>query len=306
MIISASYKTDIPAFYGEWFMNRLKAGYCRLTNPFNRSQAMTVSLRRESVDGIVFWTKNLGPFVDHLRTIRDLGFPFIVQYSINAYPRTLEFSVVNHERSIDHMRMLAGEFAPGVGVWRYDPIVFSSLTSRDFHRDNFARLAKALEGTTDEVVLSFAQVYKKTKRNMDWAARKFCFSWRDPLQEEKLKLLGELSTIAATHGFRTTLCSQPEFLVPGVGESMCVDAPRLMRLWNISFKSQIKGNRPGCMCAGSKDIGDYDTCPHGCVYCYAVMNRELAKTRYKRHDPLGEFLFTTGNEPSNVAVDLFH
>ncbi|MCA9049546.1 MAG: DUF1848 family protein, partial [Planctomycetaceae bacterium] len=93
MIISASYKTDIPTFYGEWFMNRLRAGYCKMVNPWNRKQISRVSLDLRDVDGIIFWTKNIAPFIPHLEEVHGRGYRFVVQHTINAYPRALEFSV---------------------------------------------------------------------------------------------------------------------------------------------------------------------------------------------------------------------
>ena len=179
MIISASYKTDIPTFYGDWFLNRLRAGLCKVVNPYGR-QVYQISLRREDVDGIVFWTKNIAPFLSHLRTVRDLKFPFIIQHTINNYPRILETSVVDAKRSIDNAKLIRSEFGPRVLVWRYDPIVSTSMTTHDFHVENFARLAESLRGATDEVVISFTQVYTKTKRNMDKASQSVGFSWWDP------------------------------------------------------------------------------------------------------------------------------
>ncbi|MBI3470309.1 MAG: DUF1848 family protein, partial [Candidatus Solibacter usitatus] len=123
MIISASYKTDIPTFYGEWLMGRIRAGYCKSVNPYGR-QIYRISLAPEDVDGFVFWTKNAGPFLPHLPEIRRRGYPFVVQYSINGYPRTLEFSVVDAAKSIEHMKALSGEYGPRVPVWRYDTVVF--------------------------------------------------------------------------------------------------------------------------------------------------------------------------------------
>ncbi len=169
MIISASYKTDIPTFYGEWFMNRLHAGKCRMVNPYNQ-QMIDVSLKTEDVDGFVFWTKNIGPFMKHLPEIRRRGFAFVVQHTINGYPRELEHSVVDDAKSIENVRQIAQEFGPRTCVWRYDPIVFSSLTPEDFHRRNFEQIARKLSGAVDEVVVSVAQVYRKTQRNMDVAA----------------------------------------------------------------------------------------------------------------------------------------
>jgi hypothetical protein len=295
MIISASYKTDIPTFYGEWFMNRFQEGHCRMVNPYGR-QTYEINLTKEYVDGFVFWTKNIGPFLKYLPKIYERGYPFIVQHTINGYPRQLEYRVINYAHTIEHMKALAGTYGPHVAVWRYDPIIISSLTPVDWHRNNFETLAKSLKGTTDEVVVSFAQIYKKTRRNMDWAANEFGFSWgeHEMSLEAVRKLITELAQIAALNNIQLRVCSQKAFLIPGVvEEARCIDADRLERISNksISGKTRQKGNRKECGCFASKDIGEYDTCPHGCVYCYAVQNRELALSRYKEHDPTGEFLF---------------
>lgn len=283
MIISASYKTDIPAFYGEWFLRRLRAGSCRMRNPYG-GQWYDISLAQRDVDGFVFWTKNLGPFLSALAEVRQRGYPFVVQYAINGYPRELESAVTDSARSVEHMRRIAETYGPRAAVWRYDTIVTTSLTPFDFHRRNFAALARALEGTTDEVVVSFAQIYKKTLRNMDAAARRFGFTWSDPDAEEKRTLLDELAACAASHGIRLTLCAQPELLTPHAAEARCIDAIRLSDVAGRPIGASLKGNRPGCACYYSRDIGEYDTCPHGCVYCYAVQNRAVAKRRYERHD----------------------
>ena len=132
MIISASYKTDIPTFYGEWFMNRLKAGYCKMVNPYNQ-QVYTVNLNLDSVDGFVFWTKDAGPFLKHLVEIKRMGYPFIVQHTITGYPRELEYRVIDSSRTIEHMKTLADLYGPDVAVWRYDPIVITSLTPLEWH-----------------------------------------------------------------------------------------------------------------------------------------------------------------------------
>ena len=299
MIISASYKTDIPAFYNQWFLNRLEAGYCKMVNPYNRKQVRRISLRKEDVDGFVFWTKNLGPFLDSLNEVHKIGRPFMIQYTITAYPHALEYSVVNVNRSIKHMRTLAENYGPKVAVWRYDPILFTSLTSLDFHRENFEYLSRALEGTTDEVVISFAQVYQKTLRNLNLAAQKFGFTWEDPSDEVKLRLVEELAQVAQEHGMTITICSQRKYMVPGVKAARCVDARRLSEIGGRPIRAKLKGNRPDCKCYASIDIGDYDTCPHGCVYCYAVRSRDLARRRYKKHDPHSEFLY----ESTSLAAD---
>ena len=302
MIISASYKTDIPAFYGEWFLNRLRAGFCRTANPFNRKQRSVVSLRREDVDGCIFWTKNIAPFVDALGAVHDAGLPFLVQYTINGYPRSLESRVVDAEKSVAQFRALSDQFGKRVPIWRYDTIIFSTITDADFHRRNFETLASGLAGATDEVVVSFMQLYDKTRRNMDRTAQRESFEWEDPPADKKRALLHDLATIATDHGMRLTLCTHPDLLISSVGEARCIDAARLMDVVGQPIRAKLKGMRTGCGCFESKDIGDYDTCPHGCVYCYAVRNREVALRRYQEHDPEGEYLFPQTELPDPEPV----
>ena len=241
----------------------------------------------------------MGPFLGKLEIICERGYPFIVQFTINGYPRALEFSVVNAQRSVEHMKVIAETYGPDVAVWRYDPILISTDTSVDFHRRNLSNLARSLEGYTDEVVVSFAQVYRKTLRNLDWAADEFGFSWEDPQDETKLILSSELAAVASAHGIRLRMCSQDKYLAEGVTPARCIDSERMSRVAGRPIEGTVRGNRPDCGCHAAKDIGEYDTCPHGCVYCYAVQNRNLAKLRYRQHDPAGEFLFA----PKNLAGD---
>ncbi len=269
MIISASYKTDIPAFYGDWFLGRLAAGGCWVTNPWN-GRRFWVSLAAEDVSGFVFWTKNLRPFFGALEAVTA---PFVVQYTVTGYPTALEPAVVAPGRAVADIADVAARFGPGRAVWRYDPILVSDLTPPDWHRETFAGLAENLAGLVDEVVVSFAHGYAKTKRNL--AAVLGAHGWRDPALAEKKALIDELTAIAATHGMALTVCAQPE--VGGVA-ARCIDATRL------DVTAPVKGNRDGCLCSQSRDIGAYDTCPHGCVYCYAVSRQSTAKRRYRAHD----------------------
>lgn len=290
MIISASYKTDIPTFYGRWFANRLRASFCKIVNPYN-NKVSVVSLRPDDVDGFVFWTKNIGPFLDRLADIHALGLPFVVQHTINGYPRELEQAVVDAERAVQHIHSISERYGPRVCVWRYDTILLSSLTTRSFHLDTFAQLAKALAGAIDEVTISFVRLYSKTIRNVTNAARDAGFDWFDPKDEWKRALVGELTTIAAIYNIRLTVCSQPDYLVTGAFEARCIDADRLADVLGRKIVVSERGNREGCRCAQARDIGEYDTCPHGCVYCYAVQDRTLALERFRNHDPESEFLF---------------
>lgn len=289
MIVSASYRTDIPAFYGGWFARRLAAGFCDVANPYG-GRPYRVSLAREDVDGFIFWTKNLQPFLDNLIEVKRRSFPFVVQYTINGYPRALESAVTDAARAVGHMAALARDFGPRAAVWRYDPVIDTDMTPPAWHEKTFARLAAGLQGTTDEVVISFAQIYRKTRRNLTMAGRAHGFSWRDPEPEEKRALAARLADIAAQHGMRLTLCAQPDYAAGAAGEARCVDAARLSDVAGRPIRARSKGNRPGCGCHESRDIGAYDSCPHGCVYCYAVADRDRAKRQFAAHDPGDGFL----------------
>lgn len=293
MIISASYKTDIPAFYGEWFMNRLHAGYCLVPNSYNGS-VRRVSLRPDDVDGFVFWTKNAGPLMKKLPEIQRLGYPFVLQYTINSYPRSLEQAVVRPGKAVADIRRVSERFGPRVCVWRYDTIIDSSLTGRDHHVRSFSRTAALLEGSVDEVVVSFARFYRKTIRNLNAAAAKNEFSWNEPDDEWKKSLVCELAGIAASHRMRLTVCGQPQQVPPGCDEARCVDAGRLADVSGRPVQARARGTREGCACFEMCDIGEYDTCPHGCAYCYAVESRSLAIRRHARHDPMGDSILPRG------------
>jgi Domain of unknown function (DUF1848) len=288
VIVSASYRTDIPAFYAGWFLARLRAGYCRVVNPYGGG-TYEVSLAPGDVDGFVFWTRNMRPLLAELDAVRRVA-PFIVQFTLTGYPRALESSVIAPEDGIAQLRELRNRWGPRVAVWRYDPVVFAAGLDVEAHVAGFAALARALAGVVDEVALSVVHPYRKTRRNLDRAAERHGFAWHDPPAEEKRELLDRLARIAAEHGIAATLCSQPELLVPRLGEARCIDAERLSDMAQRPVAARESGNRPGCRCAMSRDIGAYDTCPHGCVYCYAVADRDRAVRNFRAHDPAADCL----------------
>lgn len=285
MIISASYRTDIPAFYGEWFRTRLREGVVRVRNPYNTRQLSEIALTPDAVDGFVFWTRNIIPFLPVLDEVRARGFPFVVQHTVLGYPRAIDRAVIAPDRAVAALHEVATRFGPGAVVWRYDPVVFSSLTPPAWHRDTFARLSQALAGATDEAVASILQVYRKTARNMAAAARHQGFGWEDPPDAAKAALLGDLAGLATGHGMTLRLCGQPALAAAaGVAEAACVDAARLAAVAGRPLAAAAKPHRKTCACAESRDIGAYDTCPHGCAYCYAVRSPEGARARHKAHD----------------------
>jgi len=294
MIVSASYRTDIPAFYPRWFLARLAAGEVWVTNPYGGASSR-VPLAPGDVDGWVFWTRNPIPFMDALEAVTARGDPFTVQMTVLGYPRALDPAVIPPDRALEAMAAIRARFGPQAVVWRHDPVVFSSLTPAAWHRETFARHAKALRGVVNEVVVSVLQVYAKSRRGLDAHAVRHGFDWRDPPVDEKRALLADLAGIAANEGLRFSLCGQDslEAGLPGVATAACVDAARLSDMAGRPIVARPKPHR-ACGCAESRDIGAYDTCPHGCAYCYAVRNRDVAKHRFAAHDPRSPFLDRPG------------
>jgi hypothetical protein len=152
-------------------------------------------------------------------------------------------------------------------------------------------IARELRGSVDEVVISFAQLYDKTVRNLDKAAKEGNFTWKDPSDEWKRGLAAELAATVREFGMQLRVCSQASYVGAGCAEARCVDADRLATIRGRPLSVPEKGNRPECACHQARDIGDYDTCPHGCAYCYAVRDQGLARARYSQHDPESETLF---------------
>jgi DNA repair photolyase len=283
MIVSASYRTDIPAFHAAWFLARLGAGFAEVKNPYGGAP-YRVGLKPPEATGFVLWTRNIKPLLPDLEAIAARA-PFMVQFTITGYPRALDPHVIDAEAAIAQVKALRDRWGPRAVVWRYDPILVSSLTPPEAHRSGFAKLAAALQDQVDEVVVSFADLYRKSARNLAAASRRHGFTWRDPEPEEKRALAAELAAIAAERGMRLTLCTEPDLGSAGAQVARCIDAGRLSDIAGRPILAREKGNRPGCLCAESRDIGAYDTCAQGCAYCYAVQDHARAAKRIKALDP---------------------
>lgn len=289
MIVSASYRTDIPAFHARWFQQRLAAGEAWVANPYG-GKPYRVSLAARDVDGFVFWTRNLAPFADALAAVEAARLPYVVQYTVTGYPAALETGVPPADHGIRQIGTLAAKRGPWAAVWRYDPILLTSLTPPEWHRANFARLAKAMANSVDEVTVSFATIYRKTARNLSAAAKAAGFDWWDPPEDEQQALIADLAAIASEHRMKLTVCSQPHLEQSGANGAACIDVERLSLVAGYDVQAKRKGNRPGCLCAESRDVGAYDTCAHGCVYCYAVSDHARARQTIRQLGPCAPML----------------
>ena len=284
-IISASRRTDIPAYYSDWFMGRIEAGFARWRNPFS-GQEIETSLRPEDVAAIVFWSKNYTPMLPHLSRLHEQGYRFILHFTITGLPRVLEPNVPPAEDMIQVARKLAGEFGQETVLWRYDPTLISSITDLDHHRARFTELASALAGATSRCYFSFPTFYGKTIRNTAALSRETGIEFRDIPIQDKIAFADELADIAESHGITLLTCCNDALISDKVHKAHCVDAELLWKLYRERMiKAKRNGTRKGCGCYESTDIGAYDTCPHGCVYCYANTNKDVATRQWKEHSP---------------------
>ncbi len=285
-IISASRRTDIPAFYMPWFMNRLRAGTVGYLHPFS-GKICTVSLRPEDVHSIVFWSKFYGPFLPHLGELQQRGYRFYCHYTITGAPRTLEPRAPDWRRAVKIARELAARTGPRQVLWRFDPIVFTSELGADFYLGRFRELARALAGATERCYFSFATFYGKVARQLHRAGIRY---YAPPLAE-KQALSAALADIAGEHGITLYACCQDALATGKVQKAHCVDGELLAELFpDRPPVNEARPTRQQCGCVVSRDIGMYDTCRFGCTYCYANRSYEAALARARAHDPAGETL----------------
>jgi DNA repair photolyase len=284
-IISASRRTDIPAFYAEWFMNRVRAGFVRWPNAYG-GPPYEVSLRPEDVSAVVFWSKNYMPLMPYLDELDALGWGMCFHFTITGLPSVFEPNVPPADEMLKCARTLATRYGPEAVLWRYDPIVMSSITDADYHIRRFEELASALEGATRRCYFSFTRFYGKVIRNTAELKLRQGIECLDVPRDRALEIALRLADIAAEYGIEMYSCCG-EHLVGGIiKKAHCVDGPLLHRLFPDRVGAVAeRPSREGCGCYESKDIGAYHTCPHGCVYCYANSNRAAAARMHRHHKP---------------------
>lgn len=300
MIISASRRTDIPAFYSDWFMNRIKEGWCLVPNPMNTKQQSRVSLKVDDVDVIVFWSKNPAPLIPHLSELDRRGFLYYFQYTINDYPLALEPNIPSLDSRIKTFKLLSGHVTPLRVVWRYDPIIISNFTPIQYHVERFSQIAEELKGYTKRVMVSVIDYYGKTDRRLTQLEKEegFTFTRGDELVKDIVYLMKEFSSIAAKNEIEIFTCAEEtDYSQLGVTPGRCIDTNLMLKCWSLNLKYKKDAfQRPVCLCATSKDIGVNNTCKHGCTYCYATSNCEIAQKRFNTHDPNSPVLWGIPSE----------
>ncbi len=286
MIISASRRTDIPAFYAKWFLNRIQEGYCTVPNPFNHHQVSVVSLKPKDVDAIVFWTRNPRPLLPYLGELEARGFHYYFQYTLMNNPALIDRKSPALTSSLEILKALSNMIGPDRIIWRYDPIVFSNITGLEFHRQNYGLIAQALKGYTKRSVISIVDIYKKAgKRVTEMSKRGIELKTLDT--QAIADLMPSLVFAAHANGMEICSCAEDiDLQLYGVCPGKCVDDEYIKKTFGIDVvQKKDPAQREACGCVISRDIGMYDSCLFGCQYCYATSNFELAKANHKKHAP---------------------
>lgn len=300
MIISVSRRTDIPAFYSDWFFNRLKAGYVITINPYNQHIAHRVSLKPEDVTCFVFWTKNPTPFLKRLDELK--GYQYYFQFTLNAYGTDLEPFVPNKNQLVQTFQILSNVIGKEKVIWRYDPILINDYYTKEYHYYWFDKLCAKLSPFTNKCIISFIDVYKKIENNF----KKYHIN--NLSEEEMIDIAKTFQDIAHKYNLILETCSENVNLyMYGINHGKCIDDQLIAKLINDP-KLHIKKDqyqRKECGCAVSVDIGTYNTCPHQCIYCYANYRPNVISKNYQAYVETSAVLLGKIDDATRVYVKKF-
>ena len=298
VIVSASRETDVPAFYADWLVHRLRDGWCAWKNPFN-GEVRKVSFSKTRM--IVFWSKNPQPMLDKLSEVEALGFrQYYFQFTLNDYvAEGMEPNVPAIAERVDAFRRLADRIGKGRVIWRFDPLMLTEKISVDVLLERISNIGRQLKGYTEKLVFSFIDIatYRKVQKNLaGLGVREFS-------QDDQIKFARGLAELNRAFGLELATCGElVDLSAYGIRHNKCVDDELMMRLfhddaelmdfigaeydmfngWQIRKSKKDKGQRKACGCIISKDIGAYNTCPHLCKYCYANFNDEVVMRNWRR------------------------
>ncbi len=328
VIVSASRATDIPAFYADWFFYRLEKGYSAWINPFNNKKGY---VSYQDTRFIVFWSKNPKPLLDYFDKLDQRGIGCYIQYTLNDYmAEGLEKNIPPVDERIDTFRRIVDRLGYGRVIWRYDPLILTDRLSEDILLEKINKIGDKLKGYNEKLIFSFADIacYRKVKHNLKESSINY-LEWNE---EQMKSIASKLVNInIARWNYKLATCGETIEL-PDIEHNQCIDHNLIIRLSHkdkalmdflgvtkIPIQQELfggikiparaimlddghyairkkempdKGQRLACGCQQSKDIGQYNTCPHQCEYCYANASKELAIANWTKHqnNPLGELI----------------
>lgn len=297
MILSVSRRTDIPAFYSDWFYKRVKQGSVCVRNPMSAHQVSRLKISPDVVDCIVFWTKNPAPMLNRLGELSDYDFYF--QFTLNNYGKEIEPNVPGIEERLETFAALSEKLGKERVIWRYDPILFSDRYTPDHHLQSFEKIAASLEGKTEKAVVSIVDIYP-SKNSTKLAG----LGAKSLPPNELEEFMGKLARIAKEYGLAIATCAENISLEKyGIEHNSCIDRQLIERITGSKLKVKADGQRTFCQCVKCDDIGSYDTCPHGCLYCYANFRPNIVNEKIAAYDIDSPMLCDSINEETDRVTD---
>lgn len=292
MIINTGCRTDIPAFYSKWLMNRIREGYVMVRNPYYNTKVTKYSLDPKVVDCLVFGTKNPEPmlkYLDELDQYKQLWY-----VTITPYGKDIEPLVPDKAKVIDSFKKISEHIGINGVNWRYDPIFIGMGFDVRRHIECFEKIAKSLRGYTKHCTISFLDLYEKVKQNAP--------NIKPPTKEEQIELAKAFNKIGKDNGMKIHSCCEKTYLEEyGVDSKGCMSQEILEESIGNKLKAPKRKNiREGCNCLIGNDIGAYNSCGHLCIYCYANANKEFVRKNMQKHNP--NSLFLIGNSMSEDEV----
>lgn len=282
MILFASGRCDICAYYSEWLIQRVREGFVDVRNPFNEHQISRIYINASQVDCIVFCTKNPKPIFPYLEELKQ--FPLLFHVTLTPYHQDIEKNVVHKKQIIQNIIDLSKQLGSDHVIVRYDPILFTSRYSLNYHACAFEKMCQALEGYVTKFIISFVDMYKNTRMN----AQKMGLI---PIDENMMRQCASyLAPIAQKYHIQVQTCAEAIDLSEyGIKQGACFDAQELEKIIKHPLNKRM-GVRKQCQCIESVDIGDYNCCNHGCLYCYANYDETKINQRMKKHLPTSSVL----------------
>lgn len=288
MILSVSRRTDIPAFYSDWFINKLRSGSVCVRNPFNKNLVSKIPLSPDNVDCIVFWTKDPLPLMKYLKEIDDMGYRYYFQFTITPYKKDIERNLRDKKEIIETFKELSLKIGKERTILRYDPILITDKYTEEYHYIAFDRLCSQLCNYTKKIIFSFYDDYRKSSTNLK-------NEHIIELSQSDMQRIGKkFAEIAVSYGLQLETCAEKIDLHQySIKHASCIDGKGIEEIFNIKLdNSDTKdGNRELCGCMKSIDIGEYDTCIHDCLYCYANVNKNVALNNYSDNIVSSQLMF---------------
>lgn len=306
MIISASRRTDIPKYYSEWLVNRIKEGYVDVRNPMYSSQVSRYRLSPEIVDGIVFWTKDPAPMLKRLDAFSEYSYYF--QFSLTPYGKDIEGNLPDKRELINTFKELSSRIGSDRVNWRYDPILLNDRYSVEYQIRAFGKIAAELNGYTNNVTISFIDEYNFGGRSVYTSLQ------TEEIVVEQQNLIAEkISEIARANGMSVDTCAEKIDLQKyGIEHARCVDG-RIFENLNGCKLSRLKtryeelakdaAQRIECQCVDSIDIGWPNTCSNGCKYCYATSSEAELEQNIKKYNANSTMLCGEIDEQNDRITD---